>query len=89
LVTSETAIVVSTKERDEKEVVQGLVSAVTELAGDEACRTAMGIAAIAHVTSNMSWNARVRGALELFDKINAGRSDIDSTSDFRQKAPSE
>jgi glycosyltransferase involved in cell wall biosynthesis len=72
LVTSETAIVVATKGRDEAAVVEGLANAISELAGDECKRLTMANAAIAHA-KNMSWENRVNGALALFEEVRHGR----------------
>jgi glycosyltransferase involved in cell wall biosynthesis len=65
LVTPDTAIVVSTRNQDEEGLVRGLVAAIEHLAGDEDRRTAMGRAAIAHVSATMKWETRVSGALSL------------------------
>lgn len=65
LVTPETAIVVSTKGRDEHDVVRGLVLAIERLAQDENGRAAMGRAAMANVNATMTWENRVNGALAL------------------------
>lgn len=65
LVTHETAIVVPTFGRNEKDVVQGLANAMKSLAADEDRRLMMSRAAIAHAGTNMSWEHRVRGMLAL------------------------
>lgn len=77
LVTSDTAIVVSTRNQDENGVVRGLAAAVTQLAIDEARRETMGWAAIAHVGTDMSWGSRVAGVISLLNSRR--RSSIDST----------
>jgi glycosyltransferase involved in cell wall biosynthesis len=65
LVTPETAIVLSTRGRGEEELVQQLAHAIVQLAMDEAGRRLMGQAAIAHVTTTMTWQKRVEGTLQL------------------------
>lgn len=71
LVTSETAIVVSTHGRDETAVVESLANALGKLAGDENGRRAMAAAAIAHAKS-MSWESRVSGMLALVEGARYG-----------------
>lgn len=65
LVTAETAIVVSTKNQDEAGVVQGLASAIRQLAEDENRRYAIARAAIVNAGETMTWENRVNGALAL------------------------
>lgn len=68
LVTSETAIVVSTRGRSEEDVVRGLADGLAQLAGDEDRRRTMGEAAITHVGESMTWECRVEGALRLAEQ---------------------
>jgi glycosyltransferase involved in cell wall biosynthesis len=75
LVTPDTAIVVSTQSLDEDGVVRGLVTAVGKLADDENRRAAMGLAAIAHVSTTMSWESRPQGALAALSKCAAGSNE--------------
>ena len=65
LVTAETAIVVTTKHQDEAGVVQGLTSAIRQLAEDENRRYAMARAAVVNAGETMTWENRVNGALAL------------------------
>lgn len=65
LITTETAIVVSTKHQDEAGVVQDLTSAIRQLAEDENRRYAMASAAIVNASETMTWENRVNGALAL------------------------
>lgn len=65
LVTNETAIVVTTRGRDEEGVVEELSSALSQLAGNEARRASMSSAATAHARRGMTWESRVQGALKL------------------------
>ena len=67
LVTPETAIIVPTLESSEDDVIRDLANAITQLAEDEAQRRQMGRAAIAHVGTTMSWQNRVKGALQLVE----------------------
>jgi glycosyltransferase involved in cell wall biosynthesis len=71
LVTSETAMVVSTKGCNEAAVIEGLAGALSKLAGNEGKRLAMANAAIAHA-QDMSWENRVKGALALVEGIRHG-----------------
>jgi glycosyltransferase involved in cell wall biosynthesis len=71
LVTSETAIVVTTHGRDETAVVESLANALGTFGGDEHRRMAMARAAIAHAKS-MSWESRVLGVLPLVEGIGHG-----------------
>ena len=71
LVTSETAIVVTTQGKDETAVVENLADALVNLEGDECRRMAMAEAAIAHAKS-MSWESRVCGVLELVQGVRHG-----------------
>lgn len=72
LVTSETAIVVSTKNQNEAGVVHGLADAMRRLVNDEHGRRAMGKAARERVCEKMTWESRVNGALVLINR-NLGR----------------
>lgn len=67
LVTTETAIAVSTKGKDETKVVQGLASAICQLAWDENRRYAMAHAAVVNAGETMTWENRVKGALARVD----------------------
>lgn len=69
LVTPETAMVVSTKGRNEADIVRSLGDAIVQLAHDEPRRGRMGRAAISHVSSSMTWANRVEGMLQLM-KLN-------------------
>lgn len=71
LVTPETAIIVATQNLDEEGVVQRLADAIETLAANEELRARMGRTAIQYVSSTMTWETRVRGALEF---VSAGRS---------------
>lgn len=65
LVTPETAIVVSTQGKNETEVVAHLATALLHLANNEDQRKRMGLAAITHAGTAMTWQSRVDGALQL------------------------
>ena len=65
LVTSETAIVVSTREQSEEDVVRRLADSIVKLATNEAQRRLMSQAAINHAGTTMTWQKRVEGALQL------------------------
>lgn len=65
LVTPDTAIVVGANGLTEKTVVRGLANALIKLGRNEEKRLAMAQAAIAHVSTTMSWEKRVNGALAL------------------------
>lgn len=65
LMTSETAIVVSTRGKNEDDVVRCLAVELAHLAGNEGRRRMMGKAAITHVGESMTWECRVDGALRL------------------------
>ncbi|KVW94654.1 hypothetical protein ABW22_11430 [Thiobacillus denitrificans] len=72
LVTSETAIVVSTQNQNEERVVQGLADAVRGFAGDEQGRMAMSRAALEHVRGAMSWEKRAYGVFALLGQVTHG-----------------
>lgn len=72
LVTNETAIVVSTQNQSEEDVVQGLASAVCGLAVDEQNRVAMSQAALEHARGSMSWESRAYGVFALMDQRKHG-----------------
>lgn len=72
LVTPETAIVISTNGQDEAGVVHQLANALKQLATSESIRVAMAQAAIAHAGTNMSWESRVSGVLELAEEARHG-----------------
>jgi glycosyltransferase involved in cell wall biosynthesis len=78
LVTPDSAIVVATQRLDEEGVVRGLVTAVEKLANDENRRAAMGLAAIDHVSTTMSWESRVQGALVKLSRCDAKNNRQDS-----------
>lgn len=65
LVTPETSVVVSTAGRGEDGVVNGLATALAQLAGDENLRLKMAKSAWTRVANSMSWEGRVQGALAL------------------------
>ena len=68
LVTPETAIAVSTQNRDEKGVVHGLAEAIRQLNNDEPNRLAMSKKALDRVRREMSWESRANGVLALVDR---------------------
>lgn len=72
LVTNETAIVVSTQNQSEEDVVQGLASAICGLAVDEQNRVAMSQAALEHTRGSMSWEKRAYGVFALMDQMKHG-----------------
>lgn len=72
LVTSETAIVVSTRNQNEEGVVQGLAEAVQSLADNEQDRLAMSQASLDHVRGVMSWENRAYGIFALMDQVRHG-----------------
>lgn len=72
LVSSETAIVVSTQNQNEAGVVQGLADAVRILAGDEQSRVAMSLASLEHVRGAMSWENRAYGVFPFMDQVRHG-----------------
>lgn len=72
LVSSETAIVVSTQNQNEARVVQGLADAVRTLADDEQSRVAMSQASLEHVRGTMSWESRAYGIFTLMDQVQHG-----------------
>lgn len=72
LVSSETAIVVSTQNQSEAGVVQGLADAVRILAGDEQGRVAMSLASLEHVRGAMSWENRAYGVFPIIDQVRNG-----------------
>ncbi len=75
LVTSETAIVVSTQNQNEAGVVQGLAEAIEKLAGDENLRFTLAQSALIHAVTSMSWVSRVEGALALLKKNRCAPAD--------------
>lgn len=67
LVTQETALVIKTGGLSEDQLVHKLAGAIELLALDDARRTLMSKAAIAHA-GTMTWSRRVEGAMALFKK---------------------
>lgn len=67
LVAAETAIVVTTSNQNETDVVQSLADAVRQLADDEPRRLAMSKAALVRVHEKMTWESRAYGVLALVD----------------------
>ncbi|MBT9538271.1 glycosyltransferase family 4 protein [Thiobacillus sp.] len=65
LVTSETAVVVSTRNQNEQGVIQHLADAVKRLADNEPGRLAMSQASLDHVRGAMSWGNRAYGVFPL------------------------
>lgn len=72
LVSSDSAIVVSTQNQNEEGVVRGLSDAVCFLAYDEKARMAMSHAALEHARGAMSWESRAYGVFELMDLMKHG-----------------
>lgn len=72
LVTSETAVVVSTRNRNEVGVVQGLADAIKKLADNEQGRLAMSQVSLAHARGAMSWENRAYGIFSLLDQVRHG-----------------
>lgn len=72
LVTSETAVVVSTQNQNEKRVIQGLADAIKYLADNEQGRLAMSRASLAHARGEMSWENRAYGIFPLLDQVLQG-----------------